>query len=63
MLVPQPWLVRVSQAAFFQSGASATTKRVPRIKESGFRVVDENRCAGFEALLGSPGFIRMIRDL
>jgi hypothetical protein len=32
-------------------------------QKSGFRVLDENRCAGFEALLGSPGFMRMIRDL
>lgn len=32
-------------------------------QHSGFRVLDEKRCAGFEALLGSPGFIRLIRDL
>jgi ribosomal protein S18 acetylase RimI-like enzyme len=32
-------------------------------RKSGFRVLDEKRCAGFEALLGSPGFMRMICDL
>jgi ribosomal protein S18 acetylase RimI-like enzyme len=32
-------------------------------QQSGFRVFDEKRCAGFEAALGSPGFMRFIRDL
>jgi len=29
----------------------------------GFRVRDEKRCADFESLLGSPGFLRLTRDL
>jgi GNAT superfamily N-acetyltransferase len=32
-------------------------------QHNGFRVLDEKRCAGFEAILGSPGFMRLIRDL
>jgi ribosomal protein S18 acetylase RimI-like enzyme len=32
-------------------------------RKSGFRVLDEKRCAGFEALMGSAGFLRMIHDL
>jgi ribosomal protein S18 acetylase RimI-like enzyme len=32
-------------------------------QHSGFRLLDEKRCAGFEAILGSPGFVRLIRDL
>lgn len=32
-------------------------------KHAGFRLLDEKRCTGFEALLGSPGFIRLVRDL
>jgi len=32
-------------------------------QHSGFRVRDEKRCIGFEALLGSPGFMRFVRDL
>lgn len=30
--------------------------------KAGFRILDEKRNAGFEAALGAPGFMRMIRD-
>ena len=32
-------------------------------EKAGFRVHDEKRCADFESSLGSPGFVRWIREL
>lgn len=32
-------------------------------EKAGFRTRDEKRCSNFESLLGSPGFVRMTRDL